>query len=142
MSLAVPAIRQNLKFEYDNTTVNLNELNDGYNEIYTYTGFGIFISAFFRLSKASACVLVEIDGQTVTEIDIETLPSIASADSYADVLPIRYDNTDRVLSINFGSPVNFSRSLRLLFKRNSNGGGQNKAVELEAYAVTLTKEGA
>jgi len=142
MSLAVPAIRQNLKFEYDDTSVDLNELNEGYNEIYSYTGFGIFISAFFKLSKASACVLVEIDGQTVTEIDIETLPSISSPDSYADVLPIRYDNTDRVLSINFGSPVNFSRSIRVLFKRNSNGGGQNKAVELEAYAITLTKEGA
>lgn len=142
MSLAVPAIRQNLKFEYDNTIVDLNELNESYNEIYNYTGFGIFISAFFKLSKDEACVLVEIDGQTVTEIDIETLPSISSPNSYADVLPIRYDNSDRVLSINFGSPVNFSRSIRFLFKRNSNGGGSKKAVELEAYAITLTKEGA
>ena len=140
MSLAVPTIRQNLKFEYDNTIVDLNELNQSYNEIFTYTGFGIFISAFFRLSKASACFLLEIDGQTVSEIDLEQLPSIASADIYSDVLPIRYDNSDRMLSVNFKDPINFSRSIRLLLKRNSNGGGQNKAVNLEAYGVTLTKE--
>ena len=137
MSLAVPAIRQNLKFEYDNTIVNLNELNQSYNQIYTYKGFGIFISAFFKLSKYSAYVLVEIDGQTVAEIDIETLPSMSNIDNYADALPIRYDRSDRILSINFGSPVNFSRSIRLLFKKNSDSGGQ---VKLEAYGVTLTKE--
>ena len=140
MSLAVPAIRQNLKFEYDDTTVDLNELNQGYNEIYTYTGFGIFISAFFKLSKDEVYVLVEIDGQTVTEIDIETLPTIDNYSSYADSLPIKYDNNDKILSINFGNPVNFSRSIRLLFKRNSNGGGGKEAVKLEAYGVTLTKE--
>lgn len=140
MSLAVPTIRKNLKFEYDNTTIDLNELNQDYNEIYTYTGFGIFISAFFKLSKSSACFLLEVDGQTVSEIDIDALPLTASADSYADVLPIRYDNSDRMLSVTFKDPINFSRSIRLLLKRNSNGGGQNKSVELEAYGVTLTKE--
>jgi hypothetical protein len=45
MSISIPSISGNLKFEISDTEVELNSLSQEFNEVYSYTGFGNLISA-------------------------------------------------------------------------------------------------
>jgi len=141
MSIGVPAISGNLKFEVFPDEIQLNSLNQAFNEVYNYDGFGNLISACFKLSRDAALFRFEIDGNVVCELDVSVLSTITHASNREYHTPIVYDTSDRVLIIKFDDAVGFSRNIKFLFKRNSNGGGNNARVQLESHVVTITKDG-
>ena len=141
MSISVPTIKNNLKFEISTTEVELNRLNQDFNEIYSFTGYGNLISACFKLSRDDVIFRFEIDDEVVCEIDVSALARITHASNRDYHTPIVYDTSDRVLVIKYDSAINYSRNIKFLFKRNSNSGGGNSRVQIESYAVSLTKEG-
>jgi hypothetical protein len=140
MSISIPSISGNLKFEISNTEVELNTLNQEFNEVYSYQGYGNLISACFKLSRDAALFRFEIDGNPICDLDVAVLSTITHASNREYHTPIVFDTSDRVLIIKFDDALNFSRDIKFLFKRNSNGGGNNARVQLESYAVTITKE--
>ena len=140
MSISVPTIKNNLKFEISNTEVELNSLNGAFNEIYSFTGYGNLISACFKLSKEDAIFRFEIDDEVVCEIDVSDLATITHTSNRDYNTPIVFDTSDRVLVIKYDAAINYSRNIKFLFKRNSNGGGNNARVQLQSYSVSLTKE--
>lgn len=142
MSISIPSISGNLKFEVSNTEIELNTLSQDFNEVYSYTGFGNLISACFKLSRDATLFKFEIDNNIVCELDISVLATITHASNRDYHTPIVYDTSDRVLIIKFDDAINFSRNIKFSFKRNSNGGGNNARVQLQSYVVTITKEGA
>lgn len=140
MSINIPTIKNNLKFEISSNEVELNGLSQEFNEVYSYIGYGNFISACFKLSRDAAIFKFEIDDNVICEIDVSELATITHTANRDYHTPIVYDINDRVLVIKYNSAINYSRNIKFSFKRNSNGGGNNNRVQLESYAVSLTKE--
>lgn len=141
MSISVPTIKNNLKFEISSDEVELNELNQDFNEIYSFTGYGNFISACFKLSKERAIFKFEIDDLVVCEINVRELAGITHTSNRDYHTPIVFDTVDRVLVVKYESAINFSRNIKFSFKRDTNGNNSNNRVQMQSYAVSLTKEG-
>lgn len=140
MSINIPTIKNNLKFEISTTEVELNALSQDFNEIYSHIGYGNFIFASFKLSKDTVIFKFLIDDSVICEVDVNELANITSLTTREYNTPIIYDVNDRVLVIRYNSAINYSRNIKFCFKRNNNGGGNNNRVQLESYAVSLTKE--
>lgn len=140
MSVSISTIRTNLKFEVSSDEVQLNPINQDFNEIYSFTGYGNLISASFKLSKSDVLFRFEIDGELVCELDLNELASITHTSNRDYQTPIVYDPNDRVLVVKYSAAINFSRDIKFLFKRTTTGNNNNARVQLQSYAVSLTKE--
>ena len=140
MSINVPTISGNLKFEVSNLDIDLNTLNEDFNEVYTYDGYGNLITASFKLSRDATIFKFEIDGNIICEVDVSDLADITYTSNRDFHTPIVFDTSDRMLIVKFDNALNFSRNIKFLFKRNSNTAGNNSRVQVQGYAVTITKE--
>lgn len=141
MSIAIPSINSNLKFEISNTGIELNTLSQDFNEVYSFTGYGNLINATFKLSRPDAIFKLQIDDNIVCELDITVLSSIANTINDRTKIPIIYDANDRLLSVKFDTALHYSKNINFFFKRNNNTGGNNNRVQLEGYAISIIKEG-
>lgn len=139
MSISVPSITGNLKIEISNSSVDLNKLNDGYNDIYSYAGYGNLFAASFKLSTADNFFKLIIDGSVVCEVDISVLSEVSSFGNELTPMPLIYDNNRNVLYIKFANALHYSSSLLFCFKKNSNS---NKSETMQGYQICLSKEGA
>jgi len=140
MSISIPTIRDNLKFEISADEVELNPVNQDFNEIYSFTGYGYLISACFKLSKETVLFKFEVDGNVVCDLDVEDLSTITHTSNRDYHTPIVYDPNDRVLVIKYSAAINFSREIKFLFKRTTTGNNANSRVQLQSYAISLTRE--
>lgn len=140
MSISIPTIRDNLKFEISNDELELNAVNQDFNEVYSFIGYGYLISACFKLSKEQVLFKFEVDGNVVCDLSVEDLSSISHTSNINYPTPIVYDPNDRVLIVKYDSAINFSRNIKFLFKRTTTGNNNNARVQLQSYAVSLTKE--
>ena len=138
MSISVPSINGNLKIEVDDTSVSLNKLNEEYNEVYSYNGFGNLFSASFKLKDDEIFFKLVIDDNVVCEIDIEILSEVSSFSDNLAPVPLIYDSEKKILYLKFNNAIHYSSSLLFCFKKNSNS---NKSKEMEGYQICLTKEG-
>lgn len=139
MSISVPSINGNIKIEVDNTSVNLNKLNQGYNDAYSFSGFGNLYAASFKLSSSNAFFKLIIDDNVVCEVDIAVLSEVSSFGNELTPMPLIYDNNRNVLYLKFKNALHYSTSLLFCFKKNNNS---NKNESLSGYQVCLSKEGA
>lgn len=138
MSISVPSINGNFKIEVDNTSVSLNELNEEYNEVYSYNGFGNLFSASFKLSSSNICFKTIIDNNTVCEIDISVLSEVTSFGNELTPIPLIYDANRKVLYLKFNNAIHYNSNLTFCFQKNNNS---NKSESMEGYQICLTKEG-
>jgi len=138
MSISVPSINGNFKIEVDNTSVRLNKLNEEYNVVYSYNGFGNLFSASFKLSSANTCFKTIIDDNTVCEVDVSVLSEVTSFGNELTPIPLIYDANRNVLYLKFSNALHYNSSLNFCFQKNNNS---NKSESMDGYQICLTKEG-
>jgi len=138
MSISVPSINGNLKIEVSDASVDLNKLNEEYNDVYNYNGYGNLYAAAFKLKDEEIFFKLVIDDNTVCEVDIEILSEVSSFGSELAPMPLIYDSEKKILYLKFNNAIHYSSSLLFCFKKNSNS---SKSKEMEGYQICLTKEG-
>lgn len=136
MSIAIPSINAKLKFEVNDTAINLNKANEDFTTIYSYQGYGNLISACFKLSSENVIFKIVIDANEVCNLDIEMFNEVVRFSNQDSPLPIVFDIDQKLLYIKFDQALHYSRNIEFFLKGNSN----NKVERLEGYVFTITKD--
>lgn len=137
MSIAIPSINANLKVEANNNSINLNKLNESFNQVYYFEGFGNFLNAAFKLSSNNVVFKMQVDQKIICEVDLSILSEITSFGNELTPLPLIYDINQKILYVKFEQAIHYNRFIEFSFKKNSQ---TNKQEQFEGYLVTITKE--
>jgi len=136
MSISIPTITKNIKIDFNNTVINLNNPNQDYNTVYDYEGYGDFYSCTINLDKKEVLLLLKIDDNVIFEFDLEQYSNtINNAGIDFGIVPIAYDFDQKLLNINFGNPIHYNSRILICAKSND-----NRAKKIDGVVVLLTKD--
>ena len=141
MGIQTPVIYNSVKTDSSFGSVTINNLNETYTEIYSYTGYGTFFGAVMKLSATGITIKLEVDGFDVFEVTASSLASFLGNLNSKDVkpggsLPLYYDNKKH-FHIQYPAPIQYKESIRILARANSG----NNTRRIDGYIASLTKEG-
>ena len=134
-------VGNNTRYFFDSSKRNLNQASGPFEELFSFVGRGQLIEANFKFEKEKFFFQMEIDGETIIDIDIIELNDFFSFsnkdDNFNQRTSIVFEDSKNILSIKFPLPIQFNESVRFLAKTNEG----NKEKEFRGYSVTINNEG-
>lgn len=129
-------ISRQIIHEFSSTKVDLPKSNQAFHEIYSFSGRGDFLNAVFKFNSDDIVFQFEIDGLMVSEVDLSGLNSLlGNKDNKISVIsPMVWDEEEDLLCIDFGTQVEFTKSIKFYARANSTS---NKR-DLNSYQVWHT----
>jgi len=98
--------------------VTLPKFADGYGDIFSYTGDGIFYQYSMKLKSHEIYTALEIDGVVVSELFIKPIHDMADtdADDVIEMGMIKYSKKKRVIIFVPLNPIQFFTSIKVVGK--------------------------
>ena len=130
-------ISRPIKHIFNTTTTELPRSTGSFLELFSFDGRGELINASFKFNSEKVQFKVEIDGVEMSSINIENFEDFLgnNRDDVPIKSPITYNKRDDIVTIDFGIPIEFYKSLKFLARANSN----SNARDIEAYQVFYTQ---
>lgn len=129
----------NYRVDWSNTEVSLNPVSQSYTQLYNYSGTGKLHEFVFDFDSDSVLIKLEVDGNTIFDIDGDMLDSIFSSgegSATQGAFCLSWNPSNNRIRFTPSLPIKFSSSVTVSSKANSS----STSRDMQRYFVCITKD--